>query len=155
VSQRFDAIVFDLLTALIDSWALWNDVAGSEGAGMRWRQAYLKLTYGEGQYRPYEAIVAEAAAVAGLPPEAPLELSRRWKELQPWPEAVAVTDALSRRAKLAVVTNCSVTLGRIAATRVRPSFDVVMTAEEASFCKPMREPYARTLAELGTNPART
>jgi FMN phosphatase YigB (HAD superfamily) len=30
-----------------------------------------------------------------------------------------------------------------------------MTAEEAGFYKPMREPYARTLAAIGTDPART
>ena len=34
-SQLYDAVVFDLLTALIDSWTLWNDVAGSEADGMR------------------------------------------------------------------------------------------------------------------------
>jgi hypothetical protein len=29
---RYDAVVFDLLTALIDSWSLWNDVVGSPDA---------------------------------------------------------------------------------------------------------------------------
>jgi hypothetical protein len=32
--RRYDAVVFDLLTALIDSWTLWNAVAGSQAAGM-------------------------------------------------------------------------------------------------------------------------
>ena len=27
--MTYDAVVFDLLTALLDSWTLWNDVAGS------------------------------------------------------------------------------------------------------------------------------
>ena len=27
--KRYDAVLFDLLTALIDSWALWNRVAGT------------------------------------------------------------------------------------------------------------------------------
>jgi len=35
--RRFDGVLFDLLTALLDSWALWNDVAGGEAQGMRWR----------------------------------------------------------------------------------------------------------------------
>ena len=37
--MRYGAVVFDLLTALLDSWTLWNAVAGSEEAGMRWRRA--------------------------------------------------------------------------------------------------------------------
>ena len=24
---KYDAVIFDLLTALLDSWSLWNDVA--------------------------------------------------------------------------------------------------------------------------------
>ncbi|MFT6582377.1 MAG: hypothetical protein ACJAU6_002821 [Alphaproteobacteria bacterium] len=30
----YDAVIFDLLTALLDSWTLWRDVAGSSEAGM-------------------------------------------------------------------------------------------------------------------------
>src|SRR4051812_878357 len=48
--RRYDAVVFDLLTALIDSWSLWNAVAGSAEAGMRWRRRYLQLTYQAGVY---------------------------------------------------------------------------------------------------------
>ena len=51
--MKYDAVVFDLLTALLDSWTLWNAVAGSEEAGMRWRRRYLEITYGCGSYRPY------------------------------------------------------------------------------------------------------
>ena len=71
MGKRYDAVIFDLLTALIDSWTLWNDVAGSDEDGMRWRQAYLRLTYGAGAYRPYETIVAEAAKAAGIGPDKP------------------------------------------------------------------------------------
>jgi len=45
---RYDAVVFDLLTALLDSWTLWNSVAGSAEDGMRWRRRYLEITYGCG-----------------------------------------------------------------------------------------------------------
>lgn len=31
--KRYDAVLFDLLTAVIDSWTLWNDVAGDPGTG--------------------------------------------------------------------------------------------------------------------------
>jgi 2-haloacid dehalogenase len=66
---RFDAVLFDLLTALLDSWTLWNRVAGSEESGGKWRAAYLRRTYQQGRYRRYEALVAEAATEVGLAPE--------------------------------------------------------------------------------------
>ena len=53
------AMLFDLLTALIDSWTLWNSVAGSEASGRRWRAEYLRLTYGCGAYVPYETLVRD------------------------------------------------------------------------------------------------
>jgi len=59
--MKYDAVVFDLLTALIDSWTLWNAVAGSADDGMKWRRRYLEITYGCGAYRPYETLVREAA----------------------------------------------------------------------------------------------
>ena len=152
MGKRYDAVIFDLLTALIDSWTLWNDVAGSDEDGMRWPQAYLRLTYGAGVYQPYETIVAEAAMAAGIGPDKPDALTRRWAELQPWPEAVSVVEALAGRAKLGVVTNCSIAMGRAAAERVSPAFDVVMTAEEAGFYKPRSAPYAATLAAMNMDP---
>jgi hypothetical protein len=84
---RYDAVVFDLLTALIDSWTLWNDVAGSPEAGLAWRKKYLDITYGCGAYRPYETLVREAAQAAGLPAAFGARLEDRWNELAPWPEA--------------------------------------------------------------------
>ena len=60
-ARAYDAVLFDLLTALLDSWKLWNSVAGSQTAGRRWRAEYLKLTYAAGGYRPYENLVAKAA----------------------------------------------------------------------------------------------
>lgn len=35
------AVLFDLLTALLDSWTVWNTAAGSEAAGRAWRAEYL------------------------------------------------------------------------------------------------------------------
>ena len=42
------AVLFDLLTALLDSWTVWNAAAGSEEKGRAWRAEYLRLTYGCG-----------------------------------------------------------------------------------------------------------
>jgi 2-haloacid dehalogenase len=89
-SPHYDAVVFDLLTALLNSWKLWNDVAGSEEAGMRWRARYLEITYGCGPYRPYPVLVEEAATAAGYPASLATALVGRWQELEPWPEVPAV-----------------------------------------------------------------
>jgi hypothetical protein len=29
-TRAYDGVLFDLLTALLDSWTLWNNVAGNE-----------------------------------------------------------------------------------------------------------------------------
>jgi 2-haloalkanoic acid dehalogenase type II len=150
---KYDAVIFDLLTALLDSWTLWNAVAGSADDGLKWRRRYLELTYGCGAYRPYEALVREAARDVGLPQTLGDELERRWDELAPWPEARAVLARLPP--PLAVATNCSVRLGGRAATRVGVAFKVVVTAESAGFYKPRPEPYRAVLAALGAAPERT
>ena len=57
---RFRAVIFDLLTALLDSWTLWGDIAGDDELGARYRRRSLELIYASGAYRPYREIVAEA-----------------------------------------------------------------------------------------------
>lgn len=146
------AVLFDLLTALLDSWTLWNDVAGSEARGRAWRAEYLRLTYGCGSYVPYEQLVRDAAVVTGLPPDAADALEARWLELPPWSGAQDALDALAGRTKLGVVTNCSIRLGRQAAGRIRTRWDCIVTAEEAGCYKPDPRPYRQALAALGVAP---
>lgn len=148
-----ELVLFDLLTALLDSWTLWNSVAGSEERGRTWRMAYLKATYGCGTYRPYETLVEEAAIEVGLGKPAAAELEARWSQLQPWPEARAVLAALKPYYKLGIVTNCSEKLGRIAADLLGVPFDVVITSEQAGFYKPDPAPYRLALQTLGIAPA--
>ena len=155
MARRYDAVLFDLLTALLDSWSLWNAVASSDEAGMRWRAAYLRRTYATGAYRPYDTLVAEAAAVAGLDPRRAAVLAARYAELQPWPGVTAELQALAAAGiKLGVATNCSEALGRIAAGQIGVPFAVLVTAERAGFYKPDPAPYRLALAELGVAPAR-
>ena len=151
--MKYDAVVFDLLTALIDSWTLWNDVAGSPDAGLAWRRRYLEIPYGSGAYRPYERLVRDAARDVGLPRSLGDDLDKRWDELKPWPEVREVLNRLS--VPMAVATNCSIRLGRRAADRVSVPFEVVVTAESVGFYKPRPEPYRAVLAALGTAPERT
>jgi 2-haloacid dehalogenase len=150
---KHDAVVFDLLTALLDSWTLWNDVAGSPDAGLRWRRRYLEITYGCGAYRPYETLVRDAARDVGLSQSLGDDLDKRWDELMPWPEARKVLKRVP--VPMAVATNCSIRLGRRAAARVGVPFKVVVTAESVGFYKPRPEPYRAVLAALGTAPERT
>jgi hypothetical protein len=132
-AARYDAVVFDLLTALLDSWKLWNDVAGSEEAGMRWRRKYLEITYGCGAYRSYASLVEEAAVAAGHPASLAQDLVARWQELEPWPEVPAVLAELGGAGRIdkprvfspiagAAPRHRALTIRHGAVTVVRPLF---------------------------------
>jgi 2-haloacid dehalogenase len=150
-SWRPKAIIFDLLTALLDSWALWDaSIASTSSIYARsWRIRYLELTFGTGAYVPYEQLVHKAAQDVGLPDSAPRALLQNWGKLQPWPEAAQILEQLRFEGyKLGVVTNCSQSLGTIAAGIVG-DFDAVVTAEESGFYKPAREAYQAILTAMG------
>jgi 2-haloalkanoic acid dehalogenase type II len=147
--RRFDAVLFDLLTALLDSWTLWNIVAGSPEGGREWRAAYLHRSYRTGAYRPYEVLVAEAAVEVGLSPTLAGQLAARYSDLEPWPEVRDVLGALRRDGvALGVVTNCSEKLAARAVACTGIPFDVVVTAERAGYYKPDPRPYTMALDEL-------
>jgi 2-haloacid dehalogenase len=152
IAARPRAVLFDLLTGLLDSWTLWNAVAGSAENGRRWRAAYLKNTYAAGRYRPYETLVAEAAVQVGLSAALGAELAARYGELMPWPEAGEVLGALAAWLPLGIVTNCSEALGRVAAARIGVPFATIVTAERAGWYKPDPRPYRLALAELAVAP---
>ena len=141
--------MFDLLTALLDSWSLWNDIAGSPAAGFAWRATYLDVTYRAGAYRDYDAIIRESVEQAAMPPTHAQALIDRWGELAAWPEAGEVLRELRSRVPIAVATNASVALGRVAAAAVGVTIDVLVTAEDAGFYKPRPEPYRMALDRLG------
>jgi 2-haloacid dehalogenase len=147
------AVCFDLLSALLDSWSVWDGVAASLGRselGRPWRQRYLQITSTVGGYRPYLELVARAALDAGLPDEAVPRLEAAWDDLQPWADVVPALAAL--RIPRAVATNCSVTLGLRAAACVGIPFDAVVTAEEAGAYKPDPAPYRLACERLGMAP---
>ncbi len=146
------AVLFDLLTALLDSWAVWNAAAGSEQMGRTWRAEYLRLTYGCGAYEPYEDLVRQAATNVGLPATAPQSLEGQWDELPVWSGATELLQSLQPHCKLGVVTNCSRHLGERAAARLGIDWDVVVTSEEAGFYKPDPRPYRLALERLGVQP---
>jgi 2-haloacid dehalogenase len=152
--RRYDAILFDLLSALIDSWSLWDRVAGGQAAGRAWRSQYLRLTYGCGTYRSYQDLVSEAAIASGLDASNAARLEASWDELQPWDDAPALLRDLAPAYRLGVVTNCSERLGRRAAALVPVPFECIVTAERAGKYKPDPAPYLLALRELGLPPER-
>ncbi len=152
MKKRYSAVLFDLLTGLLDSWTLWNRVAGSEADGRRWRAVYLELTYGCGEYQPYESLVRIAATRARLPDSLGPALERAWEDIEPWDDAREVLRGLAKAHRLGVVTNCSERLGWIAARRLGVPFDVVVTAERAGFYKPDPAPYRLAVRELNMAP---
>jgi len=149
VAPRYHAILFDLLTALLDSWSVWDIAAGSHECGRNWRAEYLKRPYGCGAYRPYETLAQEAAESVGLTAQHAAALEANWTTLAPWPCVVPTLAALAPTHRLGVVTNCSERLGRIAARQVGVDFEVVVTSERAGFYKPDPRPYRLALEELG------
>ncbi len=149
MAQKYQAILFDLLTALLDSWRVWDETAGSPALGRAWRAEYLKRTYGCGAYRPYETLVLEAAESVGLTAHDVAALEKNWARLSPWSGVVPALTGLARTHRLGVVTNCSERLGRAAAGMVGVPFEVVVTSERAGFYKPDPRPYRLAVSELG------
>jgi len=151
-SPRPGVILFDLLSALLDSWSLWDDIAGGRAPGRRWRMEYLKLTYAAGAYVPYPDLVADSAKAVGLPGRAAHELEARWDELAPWPGAGKVLRGLAEDRRLGVVTNCSEVMGQRAADLVDALFEAVVTAESAGFYKPDARIYAAGAKAMSAAP---
>ncbi len=149
------AVLFDLLTALLDSWSIWNQAAGSVEKGRNWRSKYLELTYGCGAYEPYEDLVRQAALLTGLPLVVADDLEMLWDTLPVWSGAHEALMHIQRHSKIAVVTNCSQRLGERAAQRLRVEWDVVVTAEAAGFYKPHPKPYLLALEQLGVPASQT
>jgi 2-haloalkanoic acid dehalogenase type II len=152
---RYEAVLFDLLSALIDSWSLFNAIAGGEKQGGIWRKAFLRRAYATGAYVGYESLLRDSARDVGMTESAGAEVVRRWSELQPWPEAAAVLGELSKTVRIGTVTNCSEVLGAAAAARVGVPFSVLVTAERAGFYKPDPRTYRLAIAEIGAPPQRT
>jgi 2-haloalkanoic acid dehalogenase type II len=148
--MAYAAVGFDLLTALLDTWTLWSDVAGGRALGMRWHATSQELLRGK-RYRPFEDIVRESAREVGVDAKLAGELLRRWGEFEPWPDVPPVLEQLDGTRRF-IVTNCSRKLGRLAAFRAG-RFELVVTAEEAGAYKPDPLPYRMALDRLGLDPA--
>jgi 2-haloalkanoic acid dehalogenase type II len=150
--EQYHAVMFDLLTALLDSWSLWNEVAGSKEVGVAWRTRNLELTYQAGAYRPYEGIIKEAAQEVGVSAGRADQLIQRWGEVEPWPETCQVVRALLEKVPVAVATNASIALAQMAVATLCVTIPTVVTAEEAGYYKPHPHPYRMALQRLQCAP---
>jgi 2-haloacid dehalogenase len=151
-SMKFNAIAFDLLTALVDSWTLWAKVAGSDELGRLWRTTSLRIVTSAGVYQPYEEMVRRAAVELGLAPARADDLIARWGEIKPWPETPEILRRLGL-CRLAIVTNCSQRLAEIAAAATGGTFEVIMSAERAGYYKTDPRAYLAGAQALGLEPA--
>lgn len=148
---RYDAVGFDLLTALLDTWSVWKAVAGDDDLGMRWHAASQAMLRGRA-YRPFEDIVRDSATEVGVAGDRAAEMLRRWGDFEPWPDTPAALERLAGMRRF-IVTNCSVELARRAAARAG-EFELVMTAERAGAYKPDPRPYRAALDALGLDGSR-
>lgn len=143
---RYDAVGFDLLTALLDTLPLWRSAAADYELGTKWHTANQRLLRGK-PYRDFGDLVHESATEVGLGRAHATTLLSRWGEAQPWPDTRRVLMALGSTQRY-IVTNCSQKLGERAAKRAG-EFAFVMTAEQAGAYKPDPRPYRAALAAIG------
>ena len=143
---RYDAVGFDLLTALLDTLPLWRRTAGNDAQGTRWHAENQRLLRGR-PYRDFADLVRESATAVGVGAASAEQLVAHWAETDPWPDTAATLAALGPLPRF-IVTNCSMRLGE-AAARNAGDFALVMTAEAAGAYKPDPRPYRAALAALG------
>src|SRR6266550_704529 len=148
---RYDAVGFDLLTALLDTLPLWRSAAGDDDLGTKWHTANQRLLRGK-PYRAFDDLVHESAKEVGLGNAHATTLLSRWGEAQPWPDTRRALIALGSTQRF-IVTNCSQKLGERAAKQAG-EFAFVMTAEQAGAYKPDPRPYRAALAAIGTDAKR-
>ena len=148
---RYDAVGFDLLTALLDTLPLWRSAAGDDEIGTRWHAENQRLLRGQ-PYRPFDELLHESASTVGLGSAHATTLLSRWGEAQPWPDTRRALIALGDTPRF-IVTNCSQKLGERAAKQAG-EFAFVMTAEQAGAYKPDPRPYRAALAAIGIEPGR-
>jgi 2-haloalkanoic acid dehalogenase type II len=149
--SRYDAVGFDLLTALLDTLPLWRSAAGDGDLGAKWHTANQRLLRGK-PYRAFDELVHESAQEVGLGRTHATTLLSRWGEAEPWPDTRRALIALAGMPHF-IVTNCSKKLGERAAKQAG-EFSFVMTAEEAGAYKPDPRPYRAALDAAGLEPKR-
>ena len=87
--------------------------------------------------------------MVGLALDSATALIQAWSTLEPWPETRQVVGAISASVPIAVATNSSQELAKIAVATIGVGIPVVVTAEESGSYKPQPQTYRLALARLG------
>lgn len=150
--SRVDGVLLDLLMGVMNSLETWTAAAGGSTRGLEWRDAVTARMVAAGAYTPYEDLLTDAASELNLHPNALTDLVDRWADMDPWPDAAAIQRLT---VPYGFVTNCSMTLARIAAERSGLAPSLVLSAQEAGWFKPDARVYLEACRRLGTAPDRT
>jgi 2-haloacid dehalogenase len=145
-ASRPKALLFDLLTCLLNSWEIWERAAGNAVAGRAWRVATTQRMVRQPEYVDYRTLVEEGRREVGLPPGSAGRLFRLWPQMRPWPDVPPFLERLS--IPFAVVTNCSESLAMVATTCLRRPPHAVISAERAGVYKPDPRLYTAALDAL-------
>ena len=161
---RFEALTFDCYGTLID-WeagiaAALRQVIGAAGTGasddeMLGAFADIEAPAEAGPYVRYRDILALAARGVATrygvePSEATVAAFA--DSVGDWPAFPDTTEALAQlheRFRLGVITNCDDDLFARSATRLRTTFDWVVTAQQAGRYKPDERPFELAFERIG------
>jgi 2-haloacid dehalogenase len=162
-STRLKLLSFDVFGTLINvrdgSYPAFERIlreAGATGVDVKafwesWEERNIRAYWGP--YRPYKEICRDSLAATfeafGIQgrPETISHYSDAFSRFKLYPDVVDTLDRLSRRFKLAVVSNIDDDL--LAATPLKRTFDLVCTAERARGYKPDGTLFRYLLANAG------
>lgn len=162
--------LFDAFGTLFDPGSVvprLEDRYPGDGAAIAasWRATQIRYTWLRslmGSYVPFDQVTSDALLVAarqvGQDPDA-VELSvlaDGYAELDPYPEAIEVLDALGRRgARLAILSNGTEAMLRrlVARAGLSSRFEAILSVELVGVYKPHPSVYAIATRALGCDPA--
>jgi 2-haloacid dehalogenase len=164
------AITFDCYGTLVD-WetgllsALRKILAAHHLTEKEVSDAVLLEWYGEleaqaeaGEFHLYRAVLASVVRGIGgrlgfIPsPQEEASLAESIRDWKPFPDTVAALKSLSRRYRLAIISNIDDDLFATTAPKFEITFDQVVTAEQAKGYKPALRNFQLMLGRLGLEP---
>jgi 2-haloacid dehalogenase len=167
--DRFEALTFDCYGTLID----WEQGILSalrpllEGHGVGVEEEGLLEAFGRhetaieaGEYRPYREVLAGVLGrlgdELGFSPadEEVSTFAGSVGDWPPFPDSGPALEALGRRFRLGVITNCDDDLFARSAERLGVDFDWVITAERARAYKPSHRNFDLAFETIGLPPER-
>lgn len=165
--EEFDALTFDCYGTLIDwrggsraALAMLGSLSGAELDPLIENRTRLDFEMIQGQYRPYPEILAEtlrsASARQGLDPSE-FELQAFARSMGSWPpfvDAPRALEALSKRFRLAILSNAETATLEASAKLLGANFEHLISAEQLKSYKPARAHFDEATQRLDLPPER-